>query len=283
LKDSLFSKSTLNIRGKIMDLSRPKVMGILNITPDSFYSGSRHESEQSILDQATTMVNEGADFLDVGGYSTRPGAAHISVDEELTRVLSAIDVILKELPDAVISIDTFRSEVAQAAVKAGASIVNDISGGTMDQHMFEVVAQLQCPYILMHMRGTPQTMSDFAIYDSVAVEVLDELGKKVQKLKALGVKDIILDPGFGFAKSVDQNYQLLKNLGYIKLLQLPLLVGVSRKSMIYKFLGTTPENALHGTIVLNTLALLGGAKILRVHDVKEAVEVINLVDKYNQS
>jgi len=282
VKDSLFSnKNTLNIRGKIMDLSHPRVMGILNITSDSFYIGSRVKGIDNIVARAGEMLQEGADILDIGGYSTRPGARDIPMQEEKKRIIDAIQGILSNFPNAVISVDTFRAEVAHSAIEAGASLVNDISGGTLDDRMFDTIIDLNCPYILMHMRGTPQTMSDFADYEDIAMEILSDLEKKVQALRSADVTDIIIDPGFGFAKTIDQNYALLRNLDYLNPLQLPVLVGLSRKSMIYKTLNTTPEEALNGTAVLHTLALLKGVQILRVHDVKEALEVINLVSKYD--
>ncbi len=264
-----------------MDLSHPKIMGILNITPDSFYSGSRVVAEADMLEMTEKMLSEGADMLDIGGYSTRPGAGDITIEDEIKRTVKAIEVIISKFPEAIISIDTFRSQVAAAAINAGAGIVNDISGGTLDEDMFDTVASLRCPYILMHMRGTPQTMAKQTSYEDVALDVLNDLEKKVNNLRLKGVKDIIVDPGFGFAKTVEQNFKLLKNLKFFKTLQLPVLVGVSRKSFIYKTIHSTPESALNGTSVLHTLALTNGAQILRVHDIQEAVEVVNLVAKYD--
>ncbi|QCR25129.1 dihydropteroate synthase [Pontibacter sp. SGAir0037] len=279
-KDKLFQKkSTLNSRGNILSLDTPLVMGILNTTPDSFYSGSRLGSINEVLERAASMLADGADILDIGGYSSRPGAADVPVEEELARVIPATEAILKEFPDTIISIDTFRARVAAEAVKAGAAVINDISGGTLDEAMFETIAQLQVPYILMHMRGTPQTMASLANYDDVVLEVTDELQVKVAKLKQLGVKDIILDPGFGFAKTIDHNFKLLNRLEELRVLELPLLVGVSRKSMTYKFLGIDQSEALAGTIALNTMALMKGADILRVHDVKETKQTIELYKK----
>ncbi len=264
-----------------MDVSVPKVMGIVNITPDSFYSQSRVSLKPDILKLAEKMLSEGADILDVGGYSTRPGAVNISVDDELKRTVGALEAILSRFPEAILSVDTFRSQVATEAVNTGAAIINDISGGTLDEQMFATVAKLGCPYILMHIRGNPQTMAKHTSYEDVALEVLGDLEKKVHNLQSRGVKDIIVDPGFGFAKTVEQNFELLKNLGHFKTLQVPVLVGVSRKSFIYKTLRSTPESALNGSSVLHTVALVNGAQILRVHDVKEAVEVVNLVTKYD--
>lgn len=279
-KDKLFQKkSTLNCHGKIISLSMPQVMGILNVTPDSFYAGSRLSSTDAVLQQAATMVADGADILDIGGYSTRPGAAAVSETEELDRVLPAIEAIVKEFPDSIISVDTFRAQVAEAAITAGASIINDVAGGMLDEKMFETVARLQVPYILMHMRGTPQTMNSLTHYDDVVLDVLDELQRKVAALTKLGVNDIIIDPGFGFAKTIDQNFEILNSLDTFRILELPILAGLSRKSMTYKFLGIDQSDALAGTIALNTLALTKGAGILRVHDVKEAKQTIQLYIK----
>jgi len=284
LKDRIFSnKNTLNIRGKIMDLAQPKVMGILNITPDSFYAGSRVNSPDEILQLAGTMLEEGADLIDIGGYSSRPGAAIINEAEEIDKTCKAITTIIREFPNASISIDTFRSSVAKNAVEAGAGMINDISGGNLDERMFDIVADLNVPYILMHMRGNPQTMKNFTKYKNLITDIVDDLQRKVLKLQSFGVNDIIIDPGFGFAKTVNQNYKLLNKLDYFKVLELPVLVGVSRKSFIYKTLGCKSEDAKNGSTVIHTLAVLNGAQILRVHDVKEAVEVVKLVTKYNLS
>jgi dihydropteroate synthase len=276
-KDTIFStKKTLNLKGKLMDLSTPIVMGILNITPDSFHIDSRISSDKKLLNQAETMLSQGATILDIGGYSSRPNATNISEEEELQRVIPAIEKVTTDFPEANISIDTFRSVVAQSAIEAGACIINDISGGTLDDEMYETVAKNQVTYIMMHMRGTPSTMSSLTTYDNVLMEMMDFFLSKINHLQSLGVSDIILDPGFGFAKTTDQNYHILKNLQYFKQLKLPLLAGISRKSMIYKSLSISAEEALNGTSVLNTLALSGGAQILRVHDVKEAIETIKL-------
>lgn len=260
-------------------MSTPQVMGILNVTPDSFYAGSRLSSTDAVLQKAETMLTDGADLLDIGGYSTRPGAAAVSATEELDRVLPAIEAIVKQFSDAVLSVDTFRAQVAEAAIAAGASLINDVSGGMLDEKMFETVARLQVPYILMHMRGTPQTMSSLTNYDDVVLDVLDELQRKVAALTKLGVNDIIIDPGFGFAKTIDQNFEILNRLDTFRILELPILAGLSRKSMTYKFLGIDQADALPGTIALNTLALTKGADILRVHDVKEAKQTIQLYIK----
>lgn len=279
-KDKLFQKkSTLNCHGKIISLDTPLVMGILNVTPDSFYADSRLSSPDAVLQKAESMLADGADILDIGGYSTRPGAKDFSVSEEFARVVPAIEAVVKQFPDAVISIDTFRAEVAEAAIAAGASIINDVAGGNLDEKMFETVARLQVPYVLMHMRGTPQTMTSLTNYQDVAIDVLDELQRKAAVLTELGVNDIIIDPGFGFAKTVDQNFELLSRLDTFRILELPILAGLSRKSMTYKFLGIDQSEALAGTITLNTLALTKGADILRVHDVKEAKQTIQLYIK----
>ncbi len=252
-------------------------MGILNVTPDSFYDGGKYNQETALIKQAENMLEQGADFMDVGGYSSRPGATDISIEEELSRVIPVIKNLKKEFPAAIISVDTFRSRVAQAAVGEGAELVNDISGGQLDSTMVETVASLGVPYIAMHMRGTPQTMSQLTYYDNLIKEELDYFHQKVDQLKSAGVTDIIIDPGFGFAKTVEQNFELLNQLDGLTVLEKPILVGLSRKSMIWRTLKTTPEAALNGTTVLHTLALLKGASILRVHDVKEAKEVIALV------
>lgn len=253
-------------------------MGIINITPDSFYDGSRSFSEIDILKQAEKMLDEGATFLDIGGYSTRPGADEISEDEEIKRVVTATEAILKKFPKTLISIDTFRSEVAKIAIGYGASIINDISGGTLDANMFRTVAKLKVPYILMHLRGTPKTMTKHTQYSNVTVAVLKDLSEKIARARAEGIDDIIVDPGFGFAKTREQGFELLNNLELFQNLEIPILIGLSRKSMIYKTLQTTPEYALNGTSSLNTIALLKGASILRVHDVREAVECVKLFE-----
>jgi dihydropteroate synthase len=253
-------------------------MGIINVTPDSFYDGGITFSEKEMLKQTEKMLSEGATFLDVGGYSTRPGAEDISDTEEIRRVLEAIENILKRFPEALISIDTFRSEVAKKAVEAGAAIVNDVSGGTLDAEMYNTVAKLKVPYILMHMRGTPKTMAKLTDYKNVTIEVLKDLAEKIALAHASGINDIIADPGFGFAKTREQSFELLNNLQLFQNLKVPILAGVSRKSMIYKTLETSAENALNGTTSLNTIALLKGASILRVHDVKEAVQCVKLFE-----
>jgi dihydropteroate synthase len=274
-KDTFFQKKvTINTGGKLIDLSTPKVMGIINITPDSFYADSRRIGVDQVRLQAEKMLTEGAIFLDLGAYSSRPGAADISEQEETDRLLPAVETIVANYPEAIISIDTFRAGVAEAAVKAGAHIINDISGGGLDEDMFATVSRLQVPYILMHMKGNPQTMQQLAHYEDVFAEVFDYFTQKVYQLRQLGVHDIILDPGFGFAKKPEHSYALMNRMDEFDRLQLPVLAGISRKKMIYGLLGTTADQALNGTTALNTMALMKGASILRVHDVKEAVEAI---------
>ncbi|MFC6997013.1 dihydropteroate synthase [Rufibacter roseus] len=258
-------------------------MGILNLTPDSFYPGSRLQSVDQALKQAEKMLSEGATFLDIGGYSTRPGAEEITEQEELNRVLPVIQALAREFPEALLSIDTFRARVAEATVQSGAHLVNDVSGGTLDEAMFETVGKLGVPYVLMHMRGTPQTMASQNEYpNGVIDELIGFFGERVAQLRKSGVKDIVLDPGFGFAKNVAQNYELLRHLTELQVLELPLLIGLSRKSMTYKPLQVGPEEALTGTIAANTLALWHGADILRVHDVKEAVHTIEIIKRVRQ-
>ncbi|WP_420385639.1 dihydropteroate synthase [Roseivirga sp.] len=281
-KDKLFElKTTLNINGNLVSLDEPQVMGILNITPDSFYSGSRVNQDTAIINKAEEMIGHGAFILDIGGYSTRPGAEDIDAKEETNRVTQAIELIRSKFPDVLISIDTFRASIAETAISAGANIINDVSGGNLDPTMFETVARLQVPYILMHMRGTPQTMKTLNQYDNLLIDISKELAEKCNQLKALGIADIIIDPGFGFAKGISQNYELLRNLNYLKRLGFPILAGLSRKSMIYKSLGIEPEEALNGTTALNMVALQNGANLLRVHDVKEARETIKLYKALN--
>jgi dihydropteroate synthase len=267
---------TLNCKGRLLVAEKPLLMGIMNVTPDSFYAESRLSGVDSILTLAEKMLLEGADILDIGGQSTRPGSERISADEELKRILPAISMVIKKFPEALISVDTFYSKVAAEAVSAGASIINDISAGSMDNRMIETVSALQVPYVLMHMKGTPQTMQQSPVYENVTREVLDFFIAKAQELKTAGIHDIILDPGFGFGKTIRHNFELLRNLSVFKMTGRPVMLGVSRKSTIYKTLGVTPEEALNGTTVLNTIALMQGASILRVHDVKEAKEAVTL-------
>jgi dihydropteroate synthase len=280
MQNSGFSTNkTLNVRGRLIDISIPQVMGILNVTPDSFFDGNRYIDLSQALKQAEKMVVEGASFIDVGGYSSRPGATNISTEEEMKRVVPVIRSISKEFPQIIISIDTFRASIAKVAVEEGAGLINDISGGELDREMFKTVSELQVPYVLMHMRGNPETMIHMNQYKNLVKEIIDYFHPKIHQLQTLGVKDIIIDPGFGFAKNIDQNFELLNKLDYLKIHGKPLLVGLSRKSMIWKSLKITAEAALNGTTSLNTIALMKGACILRVHDVKEAIETIKLVQK----
>jgi dihydropteroate synthase len=278
----LYRKSTVNIQGKLVDLALPSVMGVLNITPDSFFKGSRIDSIDDALSRVESFLNQGAKFIDLGAYSSRPGAANISLEEEMQRIIPFVEAIHQRFPEAIISIDTFRASVAKNAIHAGAHIINDISAGSLDKEMFETIATLNVPYIIMHMKGTPQNMQELAEYKNVSIEVSNYFSDKIAALRALGVKDVILDPGFGFSKTIDHNYEMLQHLEDLQIFGLPILVGVSRKGMIHKFLQTSPAEALNGTTVLNTIALMKGANILRVHDVKEAVECVNLVQKMQQ-
>jgi dihydropteroate synthase len=275
-KDMIFyPKNVITCMGKKIDLSVPKIMGIINVTPDSFYAKSRYDVHQ-VLTTCESMLKDGAMFVDVGGYSSRPGADHIAVDEEKRRTIPIIESIAHEFPELIISIDTFRSVVADSALDAGASIINDISGGELDEAMFELVASRDVPYILTHMRGTPQNMQLDPSYESITNEILTSLRNRLTILQTMNVSDVIIDPGFGFGKTLDQNYQLLSELSQFKDLKVPILVGLSRKSMIYKLLDSSPEEALNGTSVLHTISLQKGAQILRVHDVKDAAECIKL-------
>jgi dihydropteroate synthase len=270
----------INAGGRLLDLEIPKVMGIINITPDSFYKGSRYITDEEILGTATKMFEDGADILDVGGYSSRPGAKDISVDEESNRVLKAIKLINRELPDAIISIDTFRADIAREAVlECGAHIINDISGGDADSKMFSIVEKLNVPYILMHMKGDPRTMQNNPVYEDIVADILKWLGERIFKLKSAGLRDIIIDPGFGFGKTINHNFELLRRLGDFSIAGLPVLVGISRKSMIWKTLDISVDEALNGTTALNAIAIFNGADILRVHDVKEAVQTVRLIKK----
>jgi len=282
-KDTFLNrKVTLNLKGRLLDLSRPQVMGILNLTPDSFYGNSRISTIDATLKRAEACLEEGASFIDIGAYSSRPGADEVTTEEELKRMIPAVIEISKRFPEAYLSIDTFRAKVAKESIEAGAHVINDISGGELDEDMFETAASLNVPYILMHMKGDPKTMQKNPVYENIGLEVVDYFAEKVSRLKQLGVHDIILDPGFGFAKTVSHNYQLLNQMGHLDLFGLPVLVGFSRKSMIYKLLGTSPEEALNGTTILNTIALQKGASILRVHDVRAAAECIKLVEKMQE-
>lgn len=267
---------TLNCKGRLLLIDQPIVMGIINATPDSFFGGSRFNSVDEIVAKAANMLNDGADIIDIGGQSTRPGSEMKSADEEIERVVPAIKAIANRSPHAFISIDTFYSKVAIAAVEAGATIVNDISAGSIDNKMIQTIAELKVPYVLMHMKGTPQTMQQNAVYENVTREVLDFFIAKTNELKNAGIVDLIIDPGFGFAKTIDQNFELLKNLSVFKMLDKAIMVGLSRKSTVYKTLGVSADDALNGTTVLNTIGLMNGASILRVHDVKEAKDAVKL-------
>ena len=272
----------INVNGQLMDLTEPQVMGILNVTPDSFYAGSRTETEKDIIGRLHQITSEGASIIDIGAYSSRPDAEHITAEEEMNRLRTGLSLVQKHQPKAVVSVDTFRADVAKMCVEEyGVAIINDISAGNMDPSMFKTIAQLSVPYIIMHMQGTPQNMQMNPHYENLQKEVFLYFAERVQKLRDLGVKDIIIDPGFGFGKTLEHNYELMNHLDEFRIFELPLLVGISRKSMIYKFLGTTPEEALNGTTVLNTLALMKGANILRVHDVKAAKEAVTLIEKMN--
>ncbi len=276
------NKMTLNIKGNLFPLDRPVVMGILNITPDSFYAGSRKQTEAEIIARIETILEEGGGMIDVGGYSSRPDAAEVSEQEEKERLKMALKLLQRDYPDVVVSVDTFRASVARFAVEEyGVAIINDISGGQLDENMFSTVALLKVPYILMHMRGTPQTMQQYTDYEHLTADILKYFAEKLETLYQMGVNDVIVDPGFGFSKTLEQNYELMSHLSDFRIFGLPLLVGISRKSMIYKLLGGTPMDSLNGTTVLNTYALLNGAHILRVHDVRAAVEAVKIVSQIN--
>lgn len=278
-------EKSINLNGRLLSLKSPVVMGILNVTPDSFYAGSRQADETAVTRRIETILAEGGTIVDIGGYSSRPDAAEVTEADEWQRIEPALQRMQKDYPDVPVSVDTFRATIAQRAVEEyGVAMINDISGGMLDAQMFETVASLQVPYILMHMRGTPQTMQQHTDYDDLMEEIMLYFAQKVRTLRQLGVNDVILDPGFGFAKTLEQNYELMRSLAEFSLhFDTPLLVGISRKSMIYKLLNTTPENSLNGTTVLNTYALLNGADILRVHDVKAAAEAIEIVKQLTQS
>lgn len=280
-QDTLFTPNNVfNINGKLFSFDYPLVMGILNATPDSFYDGGQNNSVEAAVKRAGQILEEGGDIIDIGAMSTRPGSEEVSIEEELQRLIPVVKAVATAYPDAILSVDTYRAAVAREAIAAGAHIINDIAGGTMDNAMFATVAKLKVPYILMHIQGTPQTMQHNPEYENVVADVLLHLSKKINELRKLGVTDIIIDPGFGFGKTIEHNYQLLNNLDPLRLLGYPILAGLSRKGMIYKPLGLTAEEALPGTIAANTIALKNGAAILRVHDVKEAAE---LVESYRLS
>ena len=269
----------INCNGNLIDLSIPKVMGILNVTPNSFYDGGKHREINSIIHQVDKMLSEGADFIDIGAYSSKPSAEFVTETVEINRLVHVIKELVNTFPNIILSVDTFRAEVARVAVNNGVAIVNDISAGLLDKNMLQTVADLKVPYIMMHMRGNPQNMQSLTEYDDIVKEMIFYFSERIEKSRSFGISDIIIDPGFGFAKTVEQNYEVLQKMELFSFLELPLLAGVSRKSMIYKVLENSPEEALNGTSVLNTIALQKGAKILRVHDVKEAVECIKLVNK----
>ena len=267
---------TINCKGRLIDVGMPKVMGILNVTPDSFYDGGKYISDADMLLQVETMFSDGADFIDVGAYSSKPGAELVSEIEEMNRIIPVVNLIIKNFPDAILSVDTFRSTVARACIETGAAIINDISAGSMDAKMMETIAQLKVPYIMMHMRGNPQTMQTMTDYGDIVKEMMFYFSEKINLARSFGINDLIVDPGFGFAKTLDQNYEVLQKMELLQMLELPILVGISRKSMVYKPLGTSASEALNGTTVLNTIALGKGASILRVHDVTQAVECVKL-------
>jgi len=272
---------TINCNGSLIDLSIPKVMGILNITPDSFYDGGKYKNESEILIQTKKMLSDGATFIDIGAYSSRPGAKHISEEEELQRIIPVVKLLIEKIPGILISVDTFRSKVAKETIDIGAALINDISGGKMDENMFKTIAELQVPYILMHMQGTPQNMQKNPSYENVTKDLISFFAAQIFELRQLQVKDVIIDVGFGFGKTLVHNYQLLKDLALFKSLDTPVLAGISRKSMLYKPLNSSAQEALNATTSANTIALLNGANILRVHDVKEAVEATKIVNLLN--
>ncbi len=269
---------TINCKGDLIDLATPKVMGILNLTPDSFFDGGSYKDESAILKRVESMLNDGATFVDMGAYSSRPGAEHVPEVEELKRMIPIVKLILKHFPETLISIDTFRSKVAEESIVHGAAIINDISAGNLDENMFATIAKFQVPYIMMHMKGTPQSMQKEAIYEDLIKDLRYYFSEKIAQTTQLKINDVIIDPGFGFAKTTGQNYTLLNHLDLFQTFGLPLLIGLSRKSMIYKILGSTPQEALNGTSALHTIALLKGANIIRAHDVREAVECVKLVE-----
>jgi len=272
---------TINCKGQLIDLTTPKVMGILNVTPNSFYDGGMYKSSSEMLTKVGKMLNEGATFIDVGAYSSKPSAEYVSEEEELQRIIPIINLILEYYPETLLSVDTFRSEVAKVCIENGAAMINDISAGNLDDNMLETIAKYNVPYIMMHMRGTPETMQKMTSYEDIVKEILFYFSEKVARARSFGINDLIIDPGFGFAKTLDQNYEVLQKMELFEILELPLLAGFSRKSMIYKTLQSSADEALNGTTVLNTVALTKGANILRVHDVKEAMECVALFNKIN--
>ena len=272
---------TINCKGQLIDLSTPKVMGILNLTPNSFFDGGKYTNEEEIVKQVQKMLSEGATFIDIGAYSSKPNAEYVSTEEEIERIVPIVDVLVQQFPDILISIDTFRSEVAEACVQKGSALINDISAGKLDDTMLDVIAKYNVPYVMMHMRGTPQTMSTLTQYDDVVREVLMYFSERIAAARSLGINDLIIDPGFGFAKTLEQNYEVLQKMELFQQLNVPVLAGISRKSMIYKVLNCTAQESLNGTTALNAIALSKGASIVRVHDVKEAVECITLFNAMN--
>jgi dihydropteroate synthase len=284
-KDTLFSvKLTINCNGRLMDFNQPRIMGILNQTPDSFYDGGKYRTENEITSRIQTLLSEGADIIDVGAYSSRPGAEEVTTDEEKSRLNKVLRIILKSFPDAIVSVDTYRADIAEYVVKEyGVAIINDISSGMLDERMFDVVGALKIPYIMMHMKGTPQTMQKDPVYEDITREVLAFFADRIHMAVHAGIKDIIVDPGFGFGKTTEHNFKLLKELSLFEMLGYPVMAGLSRKSMIYKSLHKSPGEVLNGTTVLHTIALINGARILRVHDVKEASEAIQLYTLYKNS
>ncbi|TRX28964.1 dihydropteroate synthase [Flavobacterium franklandianum] len=272
---------TINCKGQLIDLTTPKVMGILNVTPNSFYDGGMYKSSSEMLTKVGKMLSDGATFIDVGAYSSKPSAEYVSEEEELQRILPIINLILEYYPETLLSVDTFRSEVAKVCIENGAAIINDISAGNLDDNMLETIAKYNVPYIMMHMRGTPETMQKMTSYENIVKEILFYFSEKVARARSFGINDLIIDPGFGFAKTLDQNYEVLQKMELFEILELPLLAGFSRKSMIYKTLQSSASDALNGTTVLNTVALTKGAKILRVHDVKQGMECVTLFNKIN--
>ena len=282
-KTSFSPKKTINCKGNLISFDKPLVMGIVNLTPDSFFDGGKFQNIGEIINYIDKILVQGADIIDIGAVSTRPGAKEVSMQEEENRLIPVLKKVSSMFPSAIISVDTFRSQMAKKAVENGASIINDISAGNFDKEMFSVISQLQVPYIIMHINGIPQNMQDNPKYDNVTKEVIEYFAEKVERLKKMGVNDIIIDPGFGFGKTVEHNYELLKNLEYFSVFELPIMVGFSRKSMINRVLNISPEGALNGTTVLNTYSLNKGANILRVHDVREAVELVKIIDKLSVS
>ena len=269
----------MNCKGQLIDLSTPKIMGILNITPNSFFDGGKYKNENELIERVNKMLDEGATFIDVGGYSSKPNAEFVSEEEEISRIIPVVNLLQKHFPDIILSIDTFRAGVAQRSIENGAAIINDISAGKLDDKMLETIAKFQVPYIMMHMKGTPQTMQTLTQYDDIMKEMLFYFSERIATARTFGINDLIVDPGFGFAKTLEQNFEVMQKLELFQMLELPLLIGISRKSMIYKTLDSNAEMALNGTTFLNAIALTKGAKILRVHDVKEAVECVKLFDK----